>query len=97
MGGPKGCKAFGGTDKRAAATLTNMLMTEIRSSDIAIFCVDAYTSAWPLVFLILVDKEESVKALVLTNMQKKIRAKLPKYLTCFIVVSILSLSVQSAS
>ena len=76
MGGPKGCKAFGGTDKRAAATLTNMLMTEIRSSDIAIFCLEAYTSAWHLVFLIP-DKEESVKALVLTNMQKKMSAEPP--------------------
>ena len=33
MGGPKGCKAFLGTDKMAAATLTNMLMTARRSSD----------------------------------------------------------------
>eukprot|EP00977_Amphora_coffeiformis_P015922 scaffold4793_cov175-Amphora_coffeaeformis.AAC.11 len=33
MGGPKGCKALRGTDKRAAATLTNMLMTATRSSD----------------------------------------------------------------
>ena len=33
MGGPKGCKAQLGTDKIAAATLTNMLMIGIRSWD----------------------------------------------------------------
>lgn len=31
MGGPKGCKAYRGTDRMAAATLTNMLMTLTRS------------------------------------------------------------------
>ena len=32
MGGPKGCKAWLGTDKMAAATLTKRLMTCVRSS-----------------------------------------------------------------